>query len=94
MTNEIQARVMIRNFECTWSKDQSVVIITCTYLESKTNALSVNTGDHTTSCYAHFPATCIPLCHRNSATVARPSLPRAGDAIHPELGREWSGTRD
>ena len=27
MTNEIQM------FECTWSKDQSVVIITCTYLE-------------------------------------------------------------
>ena len=33
MTNEIQARVMIGNFECTWSKDQSVVIITCTCLE-------------------------------------------------------------
>ena len=27
-------------------------------------------------------------------TVARPSLPRAGDAIHPDSGREWSGTRD
>ena len=60
MTNEIQARVVIRKFECTWSKDQSVVIITCTCLEY----LSVNTGDHTTSCYAHFPATCIPLCHK------------------------------
>ena len=26
MTNEIQARVMIRKFECTWSADQSVII--------------------------------------------------------------------
>ena len=33
MTNEIQARVMIGKFECTWSKDQSVVNITCTCLE-------------------------------------------------------------
>ena len=54
----------------------------------------LHTCDHTTSCYAHFPATCIPLCHGKCATVARPSLPCAGDAIHPELGREWSGTRD
>ena len=29
----------------------------------------------------------IPLCHRNPARVARPSLPRAGDAIHPVLGK-------
>ena len=29
----------------------------------------------------------IPLCHRNLARVARPSLPRAGDAIHPVLGK-------
>ena len=27
MTNEIQARVMIRNFECTWSKDQDKHIL-------------------------------------------------------------------
>ena len=29
----------------------------------------------------------IPLCHENCATVARPSLPRAGDAIHLALGK-------
>ena len=35
-----------------------------------------NTGDHTTSCYVHFPSVCIPLCHKNCARVrvARPSL--------------------
>ena len=27
--------------------------------------LSVNTGDHTTSCYVHFPSVGIPLCHKN-----------------------------
>ena len=41
---------------------------------SKINALSADTGDHTTSCYAHIPARCIPLCHKNCARVARPSL--------------------
>ena len=30
--------------------------------------------DHATSCYAHIPARCIPLCHKNYARVARPSL--------------------
>ena len=29
----------------------------------------------------------IPLCHENRARVPRPSLPRAGDAIHPALGK-------
>ena len=29
----------------------------------------------------------IPLCHENLARVPRPSLPRAGDAIHPALGK-------
>ena len=29
----------------------------------------------------------IPLCQANRARVARPSLPRAGDAIHPVLGK-------
>ena len=29
MTNQIQARAVIRNFECTWSRDQSVVIKIC-----------------------------------------------------------------
>ena len=29
----------------------------------------------------------IPLCHRNPARVARPSLSRASDAIHPVLGK-------
>ena len=29
----------------------------------------------------------IPLCQANPARVARPSLPRAGDVIHPVLGK-------
>ena len=29
----------------------------------------------------------IPLCHENRVRVPRPSLPRAGDAIHPALGK-------
>ena len=36
--------------------------------------ISVNTGDHTTSCCVHFPSVSIPLCHKNCARVARPSL--------------------
>ena len=38
------------------------------------NALSADSADHATSCYAHIPARCIPLCHKNYARVARPSL--------------------
>ena len=35
---------------------------------------------------------CIPNAHENRARVARPFLPRAGDAIHPALReREGSG---
>ena len=35
---------------------------------------------------------CIPNTHENRARVARPFLPRAGDAIHPALRkREGSG---
>ena len=35
---------------------------------------------------------CIPNAHENHARVARPFLPRAGDAIHPALReREGSG---
>ena len=45
----------------------------------------MNTGYHTTSCYAHFLIKHLPLCHENLARVARPSLLRAGDAIHPVL---------
>ena len=41
---------------------------------SNINALAADSGDHTTSCYAHIPARCIPLCHKNCARVARPSL--------------------
>ena len=33
---------------------------------------------------------CIPNAHENRARVARPFLPRAGDAIHPAL-REREG---
>ena len=37
----------------------------------------------------------IPNAHENRARVARPFLPRVGDAIHPALRkREGSGTRD
>ena len=36
-------------------------------------------------CPAHFLIKHIPLCHENHATVARPSLLHAGDAIHPVL---------
>jgi hypothetical protein len=33
----------------------------------------------------------MPSAHTNHARVARPFLPRAGDAIHPAL-REWEGS--
>ena len=42
---------------------------------SNINALSADSADHATSCNAHIPARCIPLCHKNCARVARPSLP-------------------
>ena len=38
-----------------------------------------------TRCTVYLNAS--PLCHRHPARVARPSLPRAGDAIHPVLGK-------
>ena len=41
---------------------------------SNINALSADSADHATSCYAHIPARCISLCHKNYARVARPSL--------------------
>ena len=92
MTNEIQAWVMIRKFECTWSKDQSVVNISCTWI----TALPVSTGDHTTCCYMYYSFLCV--------TKALPEWPDppfcAGDAIHPVMQyiqccrREWSGSLD
>ena len=51
----------------------------------------MNIGYHTTSCYALFLIKHIPLCHENCATVARPSLLRAGDAIHTSSAAEGSG---
>ena len=68
MTNQVQAKVMIRKY-------QSVVIITCIHVWSKINELSADIGDHTTCCYAHFPATCIPLCHK--------SLCQSGQTLPP-----------
>ena len=82
MTIEIQARVMIRSFECTWSKDQ-LVCLTCLDRDQRTICKH---DDHTTSSYVHFPAGYIPcvtkLCQSGQ------TLPlRAGDAIHPALQR-------
>ena len=53
--------------------------------------LSVKTSYHTTSCYAHFSIKHIPLCNKKCATVVRPSLLCAGDAIHPvpQKGVVW-----
>ena len=48
MTNQIQARAVIRNFECTWSRDQSKFV----RVWSNFNVLPTDSGDHTTSCYA------------------------------------------
>ena len=70
MTNEIQAKVSLN----APGAKIKVWLSSLVHVWSKINALPVNTGDHTTSCNAHFPATCIPLCHRNNATVAIPSV--------------------
>ena len=58
---------MIGKFECTWSKDQSEVNITCSYLSGVRSLhyliISVNTGDHTrlqaVMCIGHL---CAFLC--------------------------------
>ena len=73
MTNEIQARVMIKILNAPGVKIK-VWLTQLVPVWSKISALSANTGDHTTSCYVHYPVVCIPLCHKSSARVARPSL--------------------
>ena len=77
------------NFECAW-----IIQLVPVWSKLKINALSVNTGDHTTSCCVHYSA--IYIMH--SFVSQKPALSEwpdpsfynnAGDAIHPVL--HWEG---
>ena len=78
MTNEIQARVMIIYFECTWSKAQieSVIIITCSHMSgvAKITALS---GDH-----AHYKLLCTFPSHMHSSVSQLPFWIRVTSYLH------------
>ena len=89
MTNEISARVMIKVLNV--SKDQSVVNINL-YL-SRVRSICKHWFPHYKLWSVIF-ALHIPLCLKNCARVARPSFLCAGDAIHPALRWERSGSRD
>ena len=67
---------MIGKFECTWSKDQSVVNLYLSGVRSMYYLIiSVNTGDQLQAIICALALCAFPLCHKNCARVAAPDPP-------------------